>query len=75
MNVIKDRNCYADMPLRYGFPVSPIYGSGEIIKPKYLGKNESEYEQKIHLPELLPLEEYDLIVVLYSGVRIRQPHT
>jgi 3'-phosphoadenosine 5'-phosphosulfate sulfotransferase (PAPS reductase)/FAD synthetase len=67
INVIRDINCYPDMPLVHGHPDSPIYGASEIIRPKYIGKNESEYERKIFLPELLPLEEYDQIVVLYSG--------
>lgn len=67
ISVIKDLNCYPDMPLCHGFPDTPVYGAGEIIRPRYLGKNESEYDKKIFLPELLPLEDYDLIVVLFSG--------
>ena len=67
ISVIKDSNCYPDMPIVCGYPDTPVYGAGEIIRPRYLGKNESEYERKIYLPELLPLEEYDLIVVLFSG--------
>lgn len=67
ISVIKDSNCYPDMPLCHGFPDTPVYGAGEIIRSRYLGKNESEYEKKIYLPELLPLEEYDLIIVLFSG--------
>ena len=67
ISVIRDVNCYPDMPLCHGFPDTPVYGTGKRIAPKYPGKNESEYEQTTYLPELLPLEEYDLIVVLFSG--------
>lgn len=31
------------------------------------GRKDSGHFRKIYLPELLPLEEYDLIVVLLSG--------
>lgn len=31
------------------------------------GTDATDYEKKIYLPELLPLEEYDLVIVLFSG--------
>lgn len=45
----------------------PIYGTGYRVQPRIKGRTDSEHFQKIYLPELLPLEEYDLIVVLLSG--------
>lgn len=44
-----------------------MYGGGIYIKPKICGKQLTSYERKIYLPQLLPLEDYDLIVVLFSG--------
>ena len=67
MNIIKDLECTKDSPLRYGYPDVPAYGIGKAISPQYPGKSGSEYEKKIYLPELLPLEAYDLIIVLFSG--------
>lgn len=43
------------------------YGVGERIRPVIPSKNETPFEKKIYLPELLPLEEYDKIIVLFSG--------
>lgn len=44
-----------------------IYGNGVRLKPRVKGRCDSEHFKKIYLPRLLPLEEYDLIVVLISG--------
>ena len=64
---IKDADCTKDTPVIYGKPDVPVYGSGLRIKPRIAGRTESEYMKKIYLPELLPLEEYDLAAVLLSG--------
>lgn len=64
---IKDKDCTKDTPVTLGKPECPIFGTGQRIKPRVDGKQETEYDKKIHLPELLPLEEYDMIVVLFSG--------
>jgi len=55
------------MPLLYGFLYGPVYGSGIPIRPRYPGSQDNSYTQKIYIPELLPLEDYDLIIVLFSG--------
>lgn len=67
MKVIKDSECTAQSPLTYGHPDTPIYGSGHRITPRYPGKYESAYDKKMYLPELLPLEEYDIVILLLSG--------
>lgn len=48
-------------------PDKPIYGRGIRIKPNIPGRTDTDHFKKIFLPELLPLEEYDQIVVLFSG--------
>lgn len=67
INFIKDADCTKDTPVRFGVPDAPIYGKGIKLKPRVDGRTDSEHFKKIYLPELLPLEEYDLIVVLISG--------
>ena len=64
---IKDTDCTKDTPVVYGKPDKELYGIGRRIKPRVPGRDDSEYMKKIFLPELLPLEEYDLIVILLSG--------
>lgn len=64
---IKDADCTKDTPVKLGVRDAPIYGNGISIKPRVQGRTDSEHFKKIYLPELLPLEEYDLIVVLISG--------
>lgn len=64
---IKDSDCTKDTPVIHGIEDKPIYGTGKRIKPRIPGRNESEYFQKTYLEELLPLEEYDLVVILISG--------
>lgn len=65
--LIKDKDCTIDTPVVLGVPDVPIYGKGIKIKPRIKGRIDSEHFKKIYLDELLPLEEYDLIVVLFSG--------
>lgn len=72
MNFIKDSECTPDTPVILGKQEEPIYGKGVRLKPIVKGRCDSEHFKKIYLPRLLPLEEYDLIVVLISGgVRIQ----
>ncbi|MDD3049756.1 MAG: phosphoadenosine phosphosulfate reductase family protein [Candidatus Cloacimonetes bacterium] len=67
MDYIRDVDCNKDTPIIHGIEDVKIYGSGEKIKPRVPGRNETEYFKKTFLPELLPLEEYDLVVILLSG--------
>lgn len=64
---IKDSDCTKDTPIVYGNPDKPLYGLGKRIKPRIPGRDETEHMKKIFLPELLPLEEYDLVAILLSG--------
>lgn len=64
---IKDSDCTKDTPVVYGIQDKPVYGTGYRIKPRIPGRTDSDHMKKIFLPELLPLEEYDLIAVLLSG--------
>jgi len=64
---IKDSACTVDSPLVHGHQQTAVYGLGHTIVPRYPGKRETAYDNKIYLPELLPLENYDLIIVLFSG--------
>ena len=65
--IIRDVDCSPDTPLIHGYPDEPIYGKGIKHFPAIPGRTDSEHFQKIFLPNLLPLEEYDLIIVLFSG--------
>ena len=67
IDFIKDADCTKETPVRLCVPDAPIYGKGIKLKPRVDGRTDSEHFKKIYLPELLPLEEYDLIVVLISG--------
>lgn len=64
---IKDNECTKDTPVIMGYADTPVYGKRRRIKPKMKGRENSEHFRKIYLPELLPLEEYDLVIVLLSG--------
>ena len=66
-NYIKDSACTRDTPVVHGRPRSPIYGAGVVIRPQTPGKQDTDFARKIYLPELLPLEDYDHIIVLFSG--------
>lgn len=63
----RDNYCDRNNPATRGLPQTPIYGKGVKIAPCIPGKQTTPYEQKNYLPELLPLEAYDLVVVLLSG--------
>lgn len=64
---IKDSECRKDTPVKLGKPDVKIYGDGVPIKPRMPGRTDSEHFKRIYLGQLLPLEEYDLIVILLSG--------
>ena len=64
---IRDVDCTKDTPVIYGKEDASIYGTGKRIQPRVSGREDSEHMKKIFLPELLPLEEYDLIAILLSG--------
>ena len=64
---IRDVDCTKDTPVVYGKPDSPVYGTGKRIRPGVPGRKDSEHMKKILLEELLPLEAYDLIILLLSG--------
>lgn len=61
---IKDSECTPNTPIVYGKPEKPIYGKGVQIAPVVPGKRFSIYDNSIYLEKLLPLEDYDKIVVL-----------
>lgn len=43
------------------------YGSGQILLPAVPGRRGTPHMDRIYLPQLLPLEEYDKIIILFSG--------
>lgn len=67
MKYIKDSDCTCNAPVVLGYKDMPIYGNGTSIMSREPGRTDTEHFKKIYLPELLPLEKYDLIVVLISG--------
>lgn len=67
MLFIKDSECTPKTPVVCGQPEKPIYGKGVQITPAVPGKRLSVYDNSIYLSKLLPLEDYDKIVVLLSG--------
>lgn len=67
MEFIRDADCTPDTPVVLGVEDTPIYGEGVHIKPRIEGRTDTEHFKQIYLPELLPLEDYDLIVILISG--------
>ena len=67
MGVLKDKDCNIATPVTLGNPDIPVYGQGIRIFPRVEGRKDTKHFQDIYLDELLPLEEYDLIVVLFSG--------
>ena len=69
--IIKDRDCTIKTPVTLGKQDISIYGNSVHIKPRVEGRKDSKHFEKIFLPELLPLEEYDLIVVLISGGKVQ----
>lgn len=65
---LRDADCRKDTPLTHNAcRMAGVYGQGKAICPFHDGKKQTAYEKKIYLPSLLPLEEYDRIIVLLSG--------
>ena len=64
---IRDADCTKETPVIYGKSDIPIYGTGKRIHPRVSGRKDTEYMKKLYLEELLPLEMYDLVIVLISG--------
>lgn len=54
-------------PVKLGKPDEPAYGMGKHISPRIAGRTGSSHFERIYLDKLFPLEEYDLIVILFSG--------
>lgn len=64
---IKDRDCTIHTPVIRGKEENPVYGKSIRIRPGLPGRMDTKYMKEVFLPELMPLEAYDLIVVLLSG--------
>lgn len=64
---IRDADCTKETPVIYGKSDIPIYGTGKRIHPRVSRRKDTEYMKKMYLEELLPLEMYDLVIVLISG--------
>lgn len=64
---IKDSECTSQTPVVRGKQDTAVYGKGICIKPRIPGRKDSEHFKRIYLEHLLPLEEYDMVVVLLSG--------
>lgn len=48
-------------------PARAVYGSGVGQAPALLGRKDSAHMEAIYLDQILPLEDYDKIIVLFSG--------
>lgn len=64
---IKDADCTKDTEIIRGYEDIPIYGKAICIKPRLKCRDDTDHMKSIALDQLLPLEEYDLIVILLSG--------
>lgn len=64
---VRDSDCSVFTSVRLGKPDTPVYGLGKYISPRVPGRTGSSHFEKIYLERLLPLEEYDLIIILFSG--------
>lgn len=67
MAFVKDIDCTVNTPVVLGMEDSPIYGKRIELSPRVPGRKDSAHFEKIYLDHLFPLEEYDLVVVLFSG--------
>lgn len=67
MDILRDIDCTMHTPVVFGHPAEPIYGRGVPLIPRYLSKNVTKTDQRIYLHELIPLEEYDQVILLFSG--------
>jgi len=67
IRILKDSECNINTPVTVGLKDKVTYGAGIKISPRIKGKCLTPYQEKFYLPELLPLEEYDKIIILFSG--------
>lgn len=67
MSATKGTFSYNGTIRKSGLHEKQMYGLGIPIAPNRPGKTASEHDKSIYLDKLLPLEEYDLIIVLFSG--------
>ena len=67
MTFIKDKDCTVDTPVAYGKEERGVYGRNVRFRPRVPGKRKTSTDKKNYLKRLLPLEDYDLIIVLFSG--------
>lgn len=67
MEFIRDIDCTVSTPVIYGKPERNIYGRNVRFRPRIPSKRKTSTEKKSYLKRLLPLEEYDMIIVLFSG--------
>ena len=67
MNILRDIDCTSDTPVMLGKRKRPIYGQGIPIEPQYPSKCITPQDKRVYLEQLLPLEEYDHIIILFSG--------
>lgn len=64
---IKDTDCTRDTPVKFGFKPDRIYGKHMQIYPRVKGRTDTKHFCDIYLENLHPLEDYDKIIVLFSG--------
>lgn len=64
---IKDTDCTKDTPVKFGFKPDRIYGKHKQIYPRVQGRTDTKHFCDIYLENLHPLEDYDKIIVLFSG--------
>jgi hypothetical protein len=53
--------------VKFGKLDEPVYGMRKHISPRIAGRTGSSHFERIYLNKLFPLEEYDLIVILFLG--------
>ena len=54
-------------------PARAVYGSGVAQVPALLGRMDSAHMEAIYLEQILPLEDYDKIIVLFPAARTAWP--
>ncbi|WP_207953206.1 phosphoadenosine phosphosulfate reductase domain-containing protein [Paenibacillus agricola] len=65
--IIRDIDCTINTKVIYGGPIKPIYGNNIQISPQYKGRTETSHDKRNYLANLLPLETYSKIIVLFSS--------
>jgi 3'-phosphoadenosine 5'-phosphosulfate sulfotransferase (PAPS reductase)/FAD synthetase len=67
IEVLRDRDCSIDTPVKHGLTPEMIYGKGISIFPSVPGRKDTPHLQKYYLHNLDPLESYSKIYALFSG--------